>query len=160
MKLLMLLIMVIVSESNLTVKSMAFENNDFIPSKYTCDGASFSPPLTIEGIPKNTVSLAIIMDDPDAPGTFDHWVMWNIPPAMDQVAANSSPGVQGKNSKNENKYTGPCPPSGTHHYHFRVYALDTKLDLPLTTDKKELLKKMDGHILATGELIGLYKRAM
>ena len=98
------------------------------------------------------------MDDPDAPsGTFDHWIMWNIPP-IDKIEENSAPGIQGINSKNQNKYYGPCPPSGTHHYHFRIYALDTKLDIPEKSDKKALLKALEGHIIATGELIGVYKK--
>jgi Raf kinase inhibitor-like YbhB/YbcL family protein len=150
--------MTIVANKTLLIKSPAFANGGFIPSKYTCNGANINPELTIKDIPGDTKSLALIVDDPDAPkGTFDHWVMWNIP-VKEKIEENSAPGMQGKNGKNENKYIGPCPPSGTHHYHFRVYALDTKFDLPVNTDKKNLLKAIEGHILGTGEIIGLYKK--
>jgi len=157
MKTLIFIIMAIVAHKTLTVKSPAFADNDFIPSKYTCNGSNINPELVVKDIPAETKSLALIVDDPDAKGTFDHWIMWNIP-VKEKIEENSVPGAQGKNSNNENKYTGPCPPSGTHHYHFRVYALDTKFDLPINTNKNSLLKVMDGHILGTGELIGVYKK--
>jgi Raf kinase inhibitor-like YbhB/YbcL family protein len=147
-----------VNDKSLTIKSPAFKHNELIPSTYTCDGSNISPALSIEDMPANTRSLAIVMDDPDAPkGTFDHWVMWNIHPSS-TIAENSTPGTQGRNGKGENKYTGPCPPSGTHHYHFKVYALDTELSLTAGADKKALEKAMEGHIVAQGELIGKYKR--
>lgn len=150
--------MAIVANKTLTVKSPAFENNQSIPSKYTCDGSNINPALSIKDIPKESKSLALVIDDPDAPkGTFDHWIMWNIP-VKEMIEENSAPGAQGKNGKGENKYYGPCPPSGTHHYHFHVYALDTKLDLPVNTDKNALLKAMEGHIIGQGELIGTYKK--
>ncbi len=145
--------------SKLEVKSPSFEANQKIPSKYSCDGQSINPPLTIEGVPKGTKSLAIIMDDPDAPmGTFDHWVVWNIPLSANKIAENSDTGIQGLNSAGEHGYTGPCPPSGTHRYFFKAYALDTELDLGANSKKKDLEKAMQGHILAKGELIGLYSR--
>ena len=113
---------ILTATKTLTVSSPAFSNNGFIPSKYTCDGSNINPELIIRDIPQDTRSLALIIDDPDAPkGTFDHWVMWNIP-VKDKIDENSTPGAEGKNGKNENKYMGPCPPSGTHHYHFKVYA--------------------------------------
>lgn len=151
--------MAIVANKILTVKSPAFENNGLIPSKYACDGSNINPELTIKEIPEETKTLALVVDDPDAgSGGYDHWLMWNIP-VRDKIEENSAPGAQGKNGKGENKYTGPCPPSGTtHHYHFRVYALDMRLDLPVNTDKKTFLKAIDGHILGSGELIGLYKK--
>ncbi|MBI2270403.1 MAG: YbhB/YbcL family Raf kinase inhibitor-like protein [Bacteroidetes bacterium] len=150
--------MATVATKTLTIESPVFTNNNSIPSKYTCDGTNVNPALTIKDIPVETKSLALIMDDPDAPnGTFDHWLMWDIP-VRENIEENSMPGIQGKNSKGENKYTGPCPPSGTHHYHFRVYALDTKLNLSPGTDKSALLKAMEDHILAEGELTGLYKK--
>jgi Raf kinase inhibitor-like YbhB/YbcL family protein len=150
--------MAIVANKTLTVKSPAFSDSGLIPSRFTCDGANINPELIIKDIPGEAKSLALILDDPGAAkGTFDHWIMWNIP-VKDHIEENSSPGIQGKNGKNENKYTGPCPPSGTHEYHFRIYALDTKLDLPARTDKKTLLKAMEGHILSSGELTGLYKK--
>jgi Raf kinase inhibitor-like YbhB/YbcL family protein len=145
--------------ANLNVKSPAFENNKPIPSKYSCDGDEVNPPLIIEGIPQATKTLALIVDDPDAPmGTFDHWIVWNIPPEG-KITENSVPGTQGLNSGGQQSYIGMCPPSGTHRYFFKVYALDTKLDLkPNQTHKKDLEKAMQGHILAKGELIGLYRR--
>lgn len=150
--------MATVATKTLTIESPAFTNNNSIPSKYTCDGTNVNPALTIKDIPVETKSLALIMDDPDAPnGTFDHWLMWDIP-VRENIEENSMPGIQGKNSKGENKYTGPCPPSGTHHYHFRIYALGTKLNLSPGTDKSALLKAMEDHILAEGELTGLYKK--
>lgn len=142
----------------LMVKSPAFENNELIPSRYTCIGSDINPPITIADIPDGTKSLALIIDDPDAPnGTFDHWVMWNIP-VTNLINEDSAPGIQGKNGKSENKYIGPCPPSGTHHYNFKVFALDIQLDLPASADKNTLLMAMDTHILASGGLIGLYRK--
>jgi hypothetical protein len=130
----------------------------FIPDKYTCAGENINPPLNVTNIPENTKTLALIIDDPDAPhGTFDHWVMWNIP-VKERIEENSIPGAEGKNGRGENKYMGPCPPAGTHHYHFTIYALDVKLELNLDTDKKALLNAMKDHILATSELIGLYEK--
>jgi Raf kinase inhibitor-like YbhB/YbcL family protein len=145
--------------TDLIVNSSAFENNKVMPSKYTCDGDNISPPLTIEGIPEEAKTLALIVDDPDAPmGTFDHWVVWNIQ-LSGKIVENSIPGIEGLNSAMHRGYMGPCPPSGTHRYFFKVYALDAGLDLnPKTTRKKELEKAMQGHVLAKGELIGLYKR--
>lgn len=154
---LILIITALMLHTTLKIKSTAFSDNGFIPAKYTCSGTNISPELTIENLPENAQSLALIMDDPDAPGTFDHWVMWNMP-VKAKIEENSAPGMQGLNGKRENKYTGPCPPSGTHHYHFKVYALDSKLDLENGTDKKALLKAMEGHIIGTGELVGLYKK--
>ncbi|MCW3070746.1 MAG: YbhB/YbcL family Raf kinase inhibitor-like protein [Bacteroidetes bacterium] len=144
--------------NTLTVKSPAFENNGNIPSKYSCVGANISPPLSIKNIPVNTKSLALIMDDPDAPkGTFDHWIMWNIP-VSEAIEENTFPGMQGLNGKQECSYTGPCPPSGTHHYHFKVYALDTRLELSQNSGKSALQEAMEGHIIGEGELVGLYKK--
>ena len=158
MNLIILYIMSTIISTTLTIKSPAFKNNEFIPSKYTCDGLNINPELIIEDIPVNTKSLAIIVDDPDAPnGTFCHWLLWNIPPKT-TIKEDSRPGIQGRNSIHENKYFGPCPPSGTHHYHFKVYALDTKLNLAPNTGEKELLNTMKGHIISSGDLVGLYKR--
>ena len=144
--------------TNLAVKSPAFENNKLIPSKYSCDGEEVNPPLTIEGAPAGTKALALIVDDPDAPrGTFDHWVVWNISPTG-KIEENSVPGIEGVNSAGQRVYVGMCPPSGTHRYFFKVYALDTKLDLNPNSKKKDVEKAMQGHILAKGELVGLYHR--
>lgn len=153
-----LLALAIISAGTLTVRSTAFANKHYIPARFTCEGLNLNPELVISDIPENTQSLALIVDDPDSPnGAFDHWIMWNIP-VTKKIKENSAPGVQGKNGRAENKYTGPCPPNGIHEYHFRVYALDNKIDLPADSDKKALLKAMEGHIISSGELIGLYKQ--
>ncbi|MFQ6064543.1 MAG: YbhB/YbcL family Raf kinase inhibitor-like protein [Candidatus Bathyarchaeia archaeon] len=142
----------------LIITSPAFEKNGFIPSKYTCDGEDVNPPLKIKGLPKGTQSLVLIVDDPDAPmGTWDHWIVWNIPP-LEKIEENSVPGVEGLNDFNRHSYGGPCPPSGTHRYFFKVYALDTKLDLDADSRKKRLERAMEGHLLAKGEIVGLYSR--
>jgi Raf kinase inhibitor-like YbhB/YbcL family protein len=146
----------------LTVKSSAFGSNQEIPQKYGCvqeSGESTNPSLIIDGVPEGTKSLALIVDDPDAPsGTFDHWVMWNIPPSTRTIGEDSSPGIEGLNGLREHGYTGPCPPSGTHRYFFKAYALDTQLGLGANSGKKDLEKAMKGHILAQGQLIGLYSK--
>jgi len=145
--------------ADLSVKSTAFENNQPIPKKYSCDGEEVNPPLTIGGVPAGTKSLVLVVDDPDAPrGTYDHWVVWNIP-NTGRIDENSVPGIQGVNSSGKRSYVGMCPPSGTHRYFFKVYALNTAFVLkPESTHKKDLEKAMQGHILAKGELIGLYSR--
>ncbi len=143
----------------LTVSSPVFENKKPIPSKYTCDGDDVNPPLTIEGVPKETKSLVLIVDDPDAPmGTYDHWISWNIPPTS-TIEENTAPGTEGINDFRKHSYGGPCPPGGTHRYFFKIYALDTKLDLDSNSRKKDVEKAMQGHILAKGELVGLYHRS-
>ena len=145
--------------SDLIVKSPVFENNQSIPKKYSCDGEEVNPPLTIEGIPSATKALALIVDDPDAPrGTFDHWLVWDIPPTG-KIEENSVPGTQGVNSAGQTAYVGMCPPSGTHRYFFKVYALDIMLNLSPNSTKKDVEKAMQSHVLAQGELIGLYRRS-
>ena len=142
----------------LSVSSSAFENNKLIPAKYTCDGDDVNPPLTIEGTPAETKSLVLIVDDPDAPsGTWDHWVVWNIPPT-NRIEENAVPGTEGLNTYRKHSYGGPCPPWGTHRYFFKVYALDTKLTLNPNSRKKDVEKAMKDHVLAKGELVGLYRR--
>jgi Raf kinase inhibitor-like YbhB/YbcL family protein len=143
----------------LIVKSPAFLPNQEIPEKYGCNGESTNPPLTIEGVPKEAKSLAIIVDDPDAPrGTFDHWVMWNVSPTTTSIGEDVAPGTEGLNGMREHGYTGPCPPSGTHRYFFKAYALDTELGLGANSMKRDLEKAMQGHILAQGELVGLFSK--
>ena len=151
--------MVTIATKTLTVRSSAFKNNGFIPSKYTSDGLNINPEIIINDIPEDAKSLAIIMDVPYASnGIFCNWVMWDIPPES-IIKENSKPGIQGKNSRRENKYKGPYPLSGIHHYHFRVYALDTELgSLSINTDREGLLSAMEGHIISTGNLMGLYER--
>jgi len=144
--------------TELMVTSPAFKNEGFIPRKYTCDGEDLNPPLQIEGLPEGTQSLVLIVDDPDAPmGTWDHWVVWNIPP-IKRIEENSVPGIEGLNSFRRRSYGGPCPPSGTHRYFFNVYALDTKLSLGPDSRKRDVEKAMAGYTLARGEIMGLYKR--
>ncbi len=152
--------------------SVTFENNQNIPKKYTCQGENINPPLSFVDIPKNTKSLALVMDDPDAPtGTFVHWVIFNINPKTSSIAENSFPpgSIQGKNTSLSNEYISPCPPpaspeqlqrgeSGTHRYFFKLYALDTTLDLELNADKKDLENAMTGHILDEAHLVGFYKK--
>jgi Raf kinase inhibitor-like YbhB/YbcL family protein len=136
-----------------------FENNKPIPVKYTCDGANINPPLTIDEVPKETKTLVLIVDDPDAPmGTFNHWVVWNIPPTTRKIEENTVPGTEAISTSRKQAYGGPCPPYGTHRYFFKVYALDTQLYLKSNSTKRDVEKAMKGHILAEGELMGLYSR--
>jgi Raf kinase inhibitor-like YbhB/YbcL family protein len=145
----------------LTVTSAAFAEGAAIASKYTCDGGDVNPPLAIGATPANTRSLALIMDDPDAPvGTWVHWVAWDIPPQTREIPENGIPAgsQQGRNSWKRNDYGGPCPPSGTHRYYFKLYALDTTLALAPSATKADLERAMQGHVLAAGQLMGIYKR--
>jgi len=147
-----------VKYDTLLISSQVFDHQGSIPSQYTCDGRNINPPLAIEHIPEEAESLVLIVDDPDAPGgMWVHWVVWNIPITL-SIKENSVPGVEGVNDFKRNHYGGPCPPSGTHRYFFKVYALDEVLDLPASTDKKALELAMQPHILAFGEIIGFYKR--
>lgn len=142
----------------LEVTSPAFEANQFIPAKYTSEGGNVNPELAISRIPSGTKTIAIIMDDSDAEnGRFDHWVIFNIP-VMQLIDENTMMGTHGLNSEKQAKYTGPYLPAEVHHYHFKVYALDLKLDLPEKTSRASLEKAMEGHILSSGELVGLYQR--
>ncbi len=143
------------------VTSAAFSHNGTIPAKFTCDGADISPPLTIANVPEGAVSLALIVDDPDAPaGTWVHWVVWAIGAETREIPENSVPprAVQGTNDFRRPRYGGPCPPSGTHRYFFKLYALDSFPVLKAGATKAQLEEAMKGHILAQAELIGLYGR--
>ena len=145
--------------ADLTIKSPAFEHGKLIPRKYTCDGQDINPPLTIEGVPKEAKTLVLAVDDPDAPsGTWDHWIVWDIPASTSKIGENSVPGKEGVNSARQQGYMGPCPPGGTHRYFFKVYALDTELSLGSGSRKKDVEKAMQGHVLVQGELMGLYRR--
>jgi Raf kinase inhibitor-like YbhB/YbcL family protein len=147
-----------VDYKQLKVSSTAFKSEDMIPSKYTCDGSNINPPLDIENIPEEAKCLSLIVDDPDAPaGIWVHWVVWNIP-VTHHIKENKVHGAEGINDFQQHHYGGPCPPSGTHRYFFKVYALDALLDLPSKTNKLQLEKTMSEHIIAFGELVGLYKR--
>lgn len=152
----------------LELKSSAFGPDQMIPRKYTCEGEDVSPALLWEGAPAGTKSFALICDDPDAPmGTWVHWVLYDLPAdakGLEEGVAKSeklqSGAKQGKTNFGSVGYGGPCPPPGhgTHHYHFKLYALDAALDLQPGAAKNKLLQAMKGHILAETELVGLYKR--
>jgi len=150
----------------LKINSSAFREGDMIPKKYTCDGADISPPLAWDTVPMNTKSLALISDDPDAPmGTWVHWVIYNIPPTIKELPENIPPhrtlengAQQGTNDFRKIGYGGPCPPRRTHRYYFKLYALDKVLDSEPGLTKDQLLKAMEGHILAQGQLMGRYQR--
>ncbi|OLB89411.1 MAG: phosphatidylethanolamine-binding protein [Thaumarchaeota archaeon 13_1_40CM_38_12] len=143
------------------LSSTAFENNRTIPKEFTCDGADLSPPLSISGVPKSAKSLALIVDDPDAPsGTFTHWTVWNIPADKSQFAKGEKISFpQGKTSFGKTGYGGPCPPSGTHRYFFKIYSLDTLLDLNESSKKADLEQAMKDHIIEQVTLVGKYSRS-
>ena len=146
--------------------SPAFTENGMIPAKYTCDGQDISPALAWAGLPAGTKSLALICDDPDAPvGTWVHWVLFNIAPTSVQLEENVKAEKEAKNGMRQGSngwskigYGGPCPPSGTHRYYFKLYALDSTLDLKPGATKAELLQAMKGHILAEAQLMAKYQR--
>jgi len=148
------------------VTSSAFAEGGLIPAKYTCDGSDISPPLQWDSVPEGTRTIALISDDPDAPmGTWVHWVLFNLPAETRELAENVPPdgtlpngAKQGLSDFGKIGYGGPCPPSGTHRYFFKIYALDTEIDLPAGAKKAQLVKTMEGHILGQGQLIGKYKR--
>ena len=147
--------------ASMTITSPAFENGEPIPTKFTCDGEDINPPLVFANVPQEAKSLALIVDDPDAPnGMWVHWVVWNIDPATTEVGVNKVPaGAQlGVNDFRQTPYGGPCPPSGTHRYYFKLYALDLKMTLGAGTTKAVLEKAMKGRIIAQAELMGKYKR--
>ncbi|HEV7424276.1 MAG TPA: YbhB/YbcL family Raf kinase inhibitor-like protein, partial [Candidatus Paceibacterota bacterium] len=128
--------------NNLIITSPSFSEGTDIPVKFSCRGENISPEIRIGSIPAEAKSLAVIVEDPDAPhGIFDHWVVWNLQP-LKTIIENSGDGVQGNNGSGKTGYTGPCPPSGTHRYQFKVYALDSTLDLPVGTNKKNLMNAM------------------
>ncbi len=145
-----------------------FHDGSYIPRKFTCDGEDINPPLYLAHIPGDAKSIVIIVDDPDAPiGTFTHWIAWNIPPIEEIPEGIPKRGtvdepikmIQGRNDFGRIGYGGPCPPRGkAHHYHFRVYALDTTLSLPPGAGRKDLERAMKGHVIEWGELVGLYER--
>jgi Raf kinase inhibitor-like YbhB/YbcL family protein len=142
----------------LHISSPAFDTDGFIPPRFTCDGANVNPPIDIYDIPVTAQSLALIMDDPDAPiRAWVHWLAWNIPVGS-HIKENTLLKEQGVNDFRENKYGGPCPPYGIHRYYFKVYALDAPLQLSPDASRNELEKAMEGHVLGYGELMGRYKR--
>jgi Raf kinase inhibitor-like YbhB/YbcL family protein len=151
----------IANTTTMKIQSSLFENNGTLDSAFTCDGENVNPPLQISEVPQNTKSLALIVDDPDAPsGDWVHWLVWNIDPKTQEISQNTIPvgAVQGQTDFGQNKWSGPCPPSGAHHYHFKLYALDTMLQIPETFKKTELLEAIQTHIIGQTELIGVYQR--
>lgn len=140
--------------------SPGFRDGEKIPQEHTCDGNDSSPHLVIRDVPGGTKSLVILMDDPDAPmGTFDHWVVWNIPPTTREIPKGTEPeGVQGITSFGKEGYGGPCPPSGSHRYFFKLYALDSKLDISEGSTKRDVEQSMEGHVVDEAQLMGTYER--
>jgi Raf kinase inhibitor-like YbhB/YbcL family protein len=149
----------VTEEAGMRITSTAFEPEGDIPVEYTCEGLDISPPLTIEDLPPGTVSLALVMDDPDAPaGTWDHWVEYDIEPVTEIPEDVEGLGTPGTNSWERSGYRGPCPPSGVHRYFFTVYALDTELGLEPGADKATVLAATHGHVLEEASLLGFYSR--
>jgi Raf kinase inhibitor-like YbhB/YbcL family protein len=146
------------------ITSSAFTANETIPTQYTCSGKDLAPPLTFEDIPANTRSLALIMDDPDAPaGTWVHWVVYNLPATTKAIAEGASDlpanTLQGVNDFKKRGYGGPCPPPGkSHRYFFKLYALDSEVDLARGASKRDLEAAMEGHVVGQAELVGMYSR--
>ncbi len=146
---------------NMTLSSPAFKEGGMIPKKYTCKGEDINPELEIGDVPEKTKSLVLIVDDPDAPvGTWTHWIVFNIPPNVRKIKENSVPdGVRlGFNDFQRTKYGGPCPPSGTHRYFFKIYALDTVLPLKEGAKREECERAMKGHIIGMGKLMGRFSK--
>jgi hypothetical protein len=147
------------------LSSSAFEESGRIPSKYTCDGDNLNPPLKFSDVPSGTQSLALIMEDPDVPknlrpdGMWDHWIVFNIPPGTAEIPEGQEPpGAHGEGTSGNQNYFGPCPPDREHRYFFKLFALDSLLDLKEKATKPELEKAMEGHILEKAELMGRYER--
>ena len=149
----------------ITIQSV-FSEGGFLPKEYTCDGDGYSPPLSWSEVPSSARSLVIVSADPDAPaGTFMHWIVFNLPPEVKELPKNTTPealrkmgACLGKNTAGQTDYCSPCPPRGTHRYFFRIYALDTKLSIDEGCDISELSSAIEGHIVAQGSVMGMYKR--
>lgn len=144
------------------IESPEFDQGGEIPSRFTCDGENINPSLLVSGVPEEAKSLVLIVDDPDATRgkIWDHWIVWNIAPDTKEISENSIPlgAVVGENSWPRNEYGGPCPPNNSHRYFFKIYALDTTLDLPPNAGSAHLTRAMKGHILDQAELMGRYQR--
>ncbi|MFH1749917.1 MAG: YbhB/YbcL family Raf kinase inhibitor-like protein [bacterium] len=143
------------------ISSPGFASEERIPTKHTCDNSDVNPTLNISGVPDNAKSLALVVDDPDAPmGTWTHWLLWNIDPEISSIDENTVPtdALQGKNDFGKLNWGGPCPADGEHHYSFKLFALDTKLDLHEGSTIKDLENAIMGHILEQAELVGIYSR--
>jgi len=148
-------------KTDLRISSPGLENDAPLPQKYACDGTNVNPPLKIENVPAQAKSLALILDDLDAPGgSYVHWILWNIDPNLREIQEDSAPegAVQGLNDFKKSQYGGPCPPSRPHRYSFKIYALDSMLSLGSNASKSDLEKAMKGHILGQAQLTTSYKR--
>jgi hypothetical protein len=147
-------------QNNMELASALFRHNGGFPQAFTCDGEGSNPPLDIEDVPEDAKSLALVLRDPDAvEGIFIHWIMWNIDPKTEKIDVGTVPegAVQGATTNKKNHYIPPCPPSGTHRYIFTLYALDTRLDLPFTSNVEQLNAAIDGHVIDKAELLALYR---
>ena len=152
-----------IKQFNMKLTSPAFVQGGKIPAKYTCDGENINPPLAISGVPLTAKSLVLIMEDPDAikPAgkIWDHWVVYNMSPEISSIREGQQPlGDWGVGTNNSQKYSGPCPPDGEHRYFFKLYAVDTRLDLKLGATKQTVLQAVQGHTIETAELVGTYNR--
>lgn len=148
-------------EPIMKLSSADFGEGGNIPARFTCEGQNISPTLTITGVPEAAKSLALVMEDPDAPaGTFTHWIVWNIKTDVKEIVMNTAPrdAVQGVNDARKNSYVGPCPPSGNHRYYFRLYALDLELTLPASAGRKAFAAAIDKHVLKEATLMGRYAK--
>jgi Raf kinase inhibitor-like YbhB/YbcL family protein len=147
--------------AELGLQSSAFVHGEPIPRRHSCEGEDLSPPLAWSGAPEGTHSLALVVEDPDAPvGTFTHWLGWGLDPGSERLGEGEAAPVEGRNDFGTSGYRGPCPPPGHghHRYSFRLYALDSDLGLPAGADLRELERALEGHILAVVELVGIYER--
>lgn len=152
---------IIFNRPNMNLSSAAFGNNQLIPEKYTCQGAGINPPIDIADVPAEAKSLVLIVDDPDATsGTFTHWMVWNIDPATQTIEEGKVPAgaIEGNTSIGRPGYVGPCPPSGTHRYFFKLFAIDIILSIGADSSVDKLESEMAGHVISQGQLIGLYQK--
>ena len=148
--------------NNMKIQSEAFDNETKIPSKYTCDGENISPPLTISQVPEKTESLVLIVEDPDAPdGNFTHYLAWNINPKTTEISEGKLPldAVIGKNDFGDNFYGGPCPPSGIHRYNFKLFALNSVINLDKNSNQKTLEEVIEEHVIGEAKIVGLYSKS-
>ncbi|MFW6282465.1 MAG: YbhB/YbcL family Raf kinase inhibitor-like protein [Minisyncoccales bacterium] len=149
------------TSNELKISTPAYGEGELIPSKYTCDGENVSPELKIENIPVGADTFVLIFDDPDAPnGTFTHWVVFNIPAQINSVAEGAIPGVEGENDFKRTNYSGPCPPSGTHRYFFRLYAIEGQINLEKGVSRKQIEDEMHDKILASASYMGKYSKSV
>ncbi|MCC6287399.1 MAG: YbhB/YbcL family Raf kinase inhibitor-like protein [Chitinophagaceae bacterium] len=140
------------------ISSPVFSNGGAIPARYTCEGEGVNPPLNTSNIPEGTQTLALIVEDPDAPGgTYDHWIVWDIEPGM-AIKENSNPGISGTNSSGKTGYHPPCPPAGSHRYYFHMYALNIKPDIPAGETKEKLLQVIQPYIIAEAVIMSTYEK--